>query len=328
MHGNLSACAHHVFLTRDPSWGFSCVGRETPSVAAIVQPGSSGGFHKLFFGKVEVALPVYGRCAYPRCMRLKTMSAPVHRDPFLYSFSFSGGWHSTLPPRKRPLHEDSDSYDPTPAAAALPRLRASTPRPMSSSTTLRSEGAYVCSHHSCPHRTARMGPPLVVYGPLTAKARQIHTHHGTYQDSDCYCWRAGASSSFSSTPFTYLYVALRPPFSAVFLLVTSGHLIVLAAEDRVGLVRVRRLAARALGAGVVLAAGAAHPGALIGHGKSSKLCVCVCAGCVVHVVLHSAYDSSMEAIKTATLRVVVIVAEGVPEKDTKVRSNSAHTSKA
>ncbi|PNH09689.1 ATP-citrate synthase beta chain protein 2, partial [Tetrabaena socialis] len=31
---------------------FVC-GRETPSVAAVVQPGSSGGFQKLFFGKTE-----------------------------------------------------------------------------------------------------------------------------------------------------------------------------------------------------------------------------------------------------------------------------------
>lgn len=35
-------------------------GRDTPSVACIVQPGSSGGFQKLFFGKTEVAIPVYG----------------------------------------------------------------------------------------------------------------------------------------------------------------------------------------------------------------------------------------------------------------------------
>lgn len=37
---------------------FLC-GRPTPSVACIVQPGSSG-FQKLFFGKVEVAIPMYG----------------------------------------------------------------------------------------------------------------------------------------------------------------------------------------------------------------------------------------------------------------------------
>lgn len=31
----------------------------------------------------------------------------------------------------------------------------------------------------------------------------------------------------------------------------------------------------------------------------------------------SAYDSTMEALQTATVRVVAVIAEGVPEKDTK-----------
>ena len=35
-------------------------GRLTPSVACIVQPGSSGGFQKLFFGTAEVAISIYG----------------------------------------------------------------------------------------------------------------------------------------------------------------------------------------------------------------------------------------------------------------------------
>ncbi|KAL6761489.1 citrate synthase-like protein [Haematococcus lacustris] len=38
---------------------FVC-GRSTPSIACIVVPGSTGGFHKLFFGKSEIAIPVYG----------------------------------------------------------------------------------------------------------------------------------------------------------------------------------------------------------------------------------------------------------------------------
>jgi len=38
---------------------FLC-GRETPSIACIVTPGSRGGFQKLFFGSEEVAVPVRG----------------------------------------------------------------------------------------------------------------------------------------------------------------------------------------------------------------------------------------------------------------------------
>lgn len=35
-----------------------CVGRETPSVAGIINPGSEG-FQKLFFGQEEIAIPVH-----------------------------------------------------------------------------------------------------------------------------------------------------------------------------------------------------------------------------------------------------------------------------
>eukprot|EP00882_Tetradesmus_deserticola_P024868 GHRQ01027202.1.p1 GENE.GHRQ01027202.1~~GHRQ01027202.1.p1 ORF type:complete len:179 (-),score=16.79 GHRQ01027202.1:628-1164(-) len=44
-------------------------GRPTPSVACIVQPGSNGGFQKVFFGDEEIAIPVYGRCVQCGCMR-------------------------------------------------------------------------------------------------------------------------------------------------------------------------------------------------------------------------------------------------------------------
>lgn len=38
---------------------FSCVsGRETPSVAGIINPGAEG-FQKLFFGQEEIAIPVH-----------------------------------------------------------------------------------------------------------------------------------------------------------------------------------------------------------------------------------------------------------------------------
>jgi hypothetical protein len=40
---------------------FLVTGRETPSVACVVQPGNAGGFQKVFFGSEEVAIPVRGR---------------------------------------------------------------------------------------------------------------------------------------------------------------------------------------------------------------------------------------------------------------------------
>ena len=45
----------------EKTWSCCVAGRSIPSVACIVQPGSSGGFQKLFFGSEEIAIPVYGR---------------------------------------------------------------------------------------------------------------------------------------------------------------------------------------------------------------------------------------------------------------------------
>lgn len=36
-------------------------------MACIVQPGSNGGFQKVFFGDEEIAIPVYGRCVATPC---------------------------------------------------------------------------------------------------------------------------------------------------------------------------------------------------------------------------------------------------------------------
>ena len=40
-----------------------CTGRPTPSVACVVQPGVTGGFQKVFFGREEIAIPLSSRCA-------------------------------------------------------------------------------------------------------------------------------------------------------------------------------------------------------------------------------------------------------------------------
>ena len=37
--------------------------RETPSIAALISPGSKGGFQKTFFGNKEIMLPIYGSIA-------------------------------------------------------------------------------------------------------------------------------------------------------------------------------------------------------------------------------------------------------------------------
>jgi hypothetical protein len=53
MSGRVSSCMCDSLV----GW---TTGRETPSVAGVIQPGSEG-FQKLFFGQEEIAVPVYSR---------------------------------------------------------------------------------------------------------------------------------------------------------------------------------------------------------------------------------------------------------------------------
>lgn len=48
----------HSWLTYSLPTLCSFIGRETPSVAGIINPGSDG-FQKLFFGQEEIAIPVH-----------------------------------------------------------------------------------------------------------------------------------------------------------------------------------------------------------------------------------------------------------------------------
>lgn len=70
-------------------------GRSTPSVACIVQPGSSGGFQKLFFGSEEIAIPVYG--STPAAIK-------AHRaaDVFINFASFRSAYESSMEALQQP----------------------------------------------------------------------------------------------------------------------------------------------------------------------------------------------------------------------------------
>ena len=122
-------------------------GRPTPSVACIVQPGSSGGFQKLFFGTAEVAISIYGTIEEVSL----ALCAPSPRDhsPMPYPVPTCSKWRHTI----------------TPCPLFPPRPLANIPRPMSSSTTLLSGGKHAygiaCTLHMC---TAR-SPHAHVHGP-------------------------------------------------------------------------------------------------------------------------------------------------------------------
>lgn len=70
-------------------------GRSTPSVACIVQPGSSGGFQKLFFGSEEIAIPVHG--STPAAIK-------AHRaaDVFINFASFRSAYESSMEALQQP----------------------------------------------------------------------------------------------------------------------------------------------------------------------------------------------------------------------------------
>ncbi|GAX72929.1 hypothetical protein CEUSTIGMA_g384.t1 [Chlamydomonas eustigma] len=70
-------------------------GRQTPSVACIVQPGSTGGFHKLFFGQHEIAINIYGSIE-------EAARKHPRADVFINYASFRSATESSMEALKQP----------------------------------------------------------------------------------------------------------------------------------------------------------------------------------------------------------------------------------
>ena len=83
-------------------------GRPTPSVACIVQPGSSGGFQKLFFGTAEVAISIYGTIEEVSL----ALCAPSPRDqpPMPYPVPTCSHPLSPLPSQAARKHPKADVF--------------------------------------------------------------------------------------------------------------------------------------------------------------------------------------------------------------------------
>lgn len=73
---------------------FLC-GRTTPSVACIVQPGSHGGFQKLFFGREEIAIPQYDSIE-------EAVQAHPKADVFINFASFRSAFESSMAALQQP----------------------------------------------------------------------------------------------------------------------------------------------------------------------------------------------------------------------------------
>jgi ATP citrate (pro-S)-lyase len=71
------------------------LGRDIPSVAAVVSPGSHGGFLKLFFGKEEIAIPTYGSTEEAARKHPKA-------DVFINYASFRSAFESTMTALRQP----------------------------------------------------------------------------------------------------------------------------------------------------------------------------------------------------------------------------------
>ena len=65
------------------SSNFVFIGRETPSVAGIINPGSEG-FQKLFFGQEEIAIPVHATYVTALLIHLYTQTVPFLLLRFCY----------------------------------------------------------------------------------------------------------------------------------------------------------------------------------------------------------------------------------------------------
>ncbi|CAL5222053.1 g4352 [Coccomyxa viridis] len=70
-------------------------GRDTPSVACVVQPGNPGGFQKVFFGREEVAIPLQG--SVPEATK-----AYPSADVFINFASFRSAYESSMEAMKQP----------------------------------------------------------------------------------------------------------------------------------------------------------------------------------------------------------------------------------
>ncbi|KAK9803247.1 hypothetical protein WJX73_009672 [Symbiochloris irregularis] len=70
-------------------------GRQTPSVACVVQPGNPDGFQKLFFGREEVAIPLQGSIG-------EAVRAHPQADVFINFASFRSAFESSLEALQQP----------------------------------------------------------------------------------------------------------------------------------------------------------------------------------------------------------------------------------
>ena len=65
--GGAAGQGRHICYDSCTRTATRCAGRPTPSVACVVQPGVSGGFQKVFFGREEIAIPLRSRSASQTC---------------------------------------------------------------------------------------------------------------------------------------------------------------------------------------------------------------------------------------------------------------------
>ena len=224
-------------------------GRETPSVACVVQPGNPGGFQKVFFGREEVAIPVQGTVqeavkAYPRAdVFINFASFRRYQIPDTLASEVML-WY---------LRDCSETGRAALAQQCLPHTAGESP-PKAVVSQMLPECWFRLGFvlHQSNRRSGQTHPCRVYFAAICRHALVVlpHSH-----------WRR----------LTCLY-ALR-----------KGH-------RTMPLLTWQQSRRHARNASDVL------PGGLL---------------------WRSAYESSMDALRQPTIRVVAIIAEGVPEGDTK-----------
>ena len=129
-------------------------GRPTPSVACIVQPGSSGGFQKLFFGTAEVAISIYGTIEEVSL----ALCAPSPRDQ---------------PPMPYPVPTCSHPLSPLPSQAARKHPKADV---FINYASFRRQACILYRLHVLHGPATPLSPHAHAHGPANPLSPHAHAH--------------------------------------------------------------------------------------------------------------------------------------------------------
>lgn len=181
----------------------SCIGRTTPSIACVVTPGAKGGFHRLFFGSEEIAVPVRGRWVHSRLVAARRCPQPPAPLP---SPLGTEGCDDDPRARRLRLQRDVDRPSPYPLQHRGGRTGVSPGgcvcqlclAAQRGGLLLRGSAAALHPHHRghCRGRAGAGEPPTPRAAPPGRTGGCLHSHHAERLP----CLRSRTPRGSSPTP--------------------------------------------------------------------------------------------------------------------------------